>query len=474
MLKRLAKNTALCFLLSVLSISCVKFPDRNSEDTDDKNGAVYIYPFKDELQNAVAELTIQTDGTIDLNSAEVEIPYLKYNKSLLFLLTQDDCKQAAYSCTWAAINGKPLSDSYYYDADQLMAGDLPRDVHYLGKTLGSTDGASNEVRFAITTTIAPEWEWMDVETVVNKGFFGNFYRFYMKSGLVWDNVIEMVNYGNGIAFHDVDASDVKNTDSLIEHYGLSQKIILDRLSGRGCKVLAEPDGNKAYITAAQSYAPIQIMTAQSQSVVLYPLKVKDDLYKQTLNRVFYSSAEEIKGVVQSMLQLKKEVRPAINVGVHGTDKTWVDFLLWLNNTYGKDGNDSIWFPSLEEYYEYNYYRVHGSVTKTVSNNTLKLTISMPSGKYFYYPSVTVNIKDLNKENITSVSSNNDVKGLSYGNYEGGVMFNIDCHRYLVEHATHYVERYEADKTDSNLADARYFVSKLKQSEIKTVLLKRLN
>src|SRR5699024_1885108 len=109
------------------------------------------------------------------------IPVLKYNKSWLFMLTQDDCKHAAYSTTWAAINGKPLSYNYYYNAEQLAAGDLPSDIFYFKKTLGSTDGTGKEIRFAFTTTLAPEWEWMDTKTDVNKGFTKNYARFDMKS-----------------------------------------------------------------------------------------------------------------------------------------------------------------------------------------------------------------------------------------------------------------------------------------------------
>ncbi|MCE5205376.1 MAG: hypothetical protein LLF80_04625 [Porphyromonadaceae bacterium] len=114
------------------------------------------------------------------------------------MLTQDDCKHAAYSTTWAAINGKPLSNNYYYGTEQLAAGDLPPDAFNLDKTLGSTDGAGNEVRFVFTTTISPEWDWMDDKTSVNREFNKDYYRFYMKSGLTWNNLSEMLAYDTGI------------------------------------------------------------------------------------------------------------------------------------------------------------------------------------------------------------------------------------------------------------------------------------
>ena len=54
------------------------------------------------------------------------------------------------------------------------------------------------------------------------------------------------------------------------------------------------------------------------------------------------------------------------------------------------------------------------------------------------------------------------------------MINIDCRKYLLEHATHYVEQYERNKTKSNKDDALYFTNMLKNSNQKTDLLNRIN
>lgn len=468
------------FFISIF-ISCID-KDVYQGDTDDYQVTEYVkylYPYGNEAQNIVAEITLETDGEVNTDIIEAEIPILKYNKSWLFMLTQDDCVHTAYSTTWAAINGKPLSRNYYYSAEQLAAGDLPPDIFYFNKTLGSTDGTGKEVRFAFTTTLAPEWEWMDAETDVNKGFTKSYSRFYMKSGLTWNNVYEMLAYGTGIAFHDVSTEAVNREDSIIKHYELSQQIILDKLSGRGCKVLAEPNGNKTYVTAALDYDPIQIMTAQNtgstgpEVVPLYPFSVQTDLHRGLLQRTFYNSSYDIVSKIESELRKAGEERQAVHVGIHGTDVAFAQFLVWLNDNYGKDGDDSVWFPSLEEYYEYNYYRIHGTIKKEISGNTVKLSISLPSGQYFYYPSVTVNLSGIKKEQIRSINSNDAITGLSYADYEDGLMLNIDCRRYLVEHATHFVEKHESDFSIYSRRDASYFVDMLKDSEIKSSLQERL-
>ena len=472
------KQNVIYLMLSAISLfasSCVKEIDLSRGNLiEDK--PVYLYPFQNEGENVKTEILIKTRTPLSDRNLHATIPYLKYNKSWLFMLTQDDCKQVAFSCTWAAINGKPLTNKYFYNSGHLLWGDLPPDIWYLGKTLGSTDGAGNEVRFAPTTTLAPDQTWMNEKSEILLHYQKNFSRFGVKKGLVWNNVREMLNYGWGIAFHNLVVDNEKNINALIKQYPNAQDSILKHLNGRGCKTLAEPDGNKAYVTAALEYPPIQTMVAQAGTVKLYPFKVTDDLHNVLIERWFNDSPNYFKPLIEEQLHKPKEERMAIYIGVHGTDSGWVNFLLWLNDNYGKDGDDSMWFPSQEEYYEYNYYRTHGAAPQieVIDETTLKLTVDLPSGQYFYYPSVTVNLTGLKKQDIVSIETDNAVSGLSYADFEDKLMLNIDCRKYLTEHATHFVEQYENDKSNaSNKADALYFVNMLKDSQKKTELLNRI-
>lgn len=184
------KKYKILFIVVVVLIfcSCIKHKSLyQREKVNSENYSDYCYPFSEEIKGINAEILIQTKEDIDWKQVEISIPPLKYNKAWLFTLTQDDCKQAAYSCTW---------------------------------------------------------------------------------------------YGTAISFHDVNTNAVKNVDSIIMHFAFSQDSILRHLSGRECKFLVEPNGNKIYISAAQEYAPIQIMTAQDQTVRLFPFQVQNDLKKQ--------------------------------------------------------------------------------------------------------------------------------------------------------------------------------------------------
>lgn len=498
-----------CFFCIVLLTSCIKQinlyrgDDENKQENNEGDGkddggkqepqeSVYLYPFGKEVRGeVVTEIIIRTNAAFSPSEMTAEIPPVKYNKSLLLMLTQDDCKQSAYCRTWAAINGKPVSNSnpyptptvanpnekkeFYYTSKHLKKGDLPPNTLSASKTMGSTDGTGREVRFSFTTTLAAEESWMDKQIDVKPGFKDNYYRFFMKEGLIWDDVAELINYGAGIAFHDVKTQDVNNVAALLEHYDIAQSIIAEQLSGRKCKTLARPNGNDTYIDAALQYDDIKTITTESNGLDLYPFAVKDDLQKMPLNRFFEENQQRLKSEIREEVLKSATSRKAIHIGVHNTDNAWIDFLRWINDTYGKGGDDSVWMPSQEEYYEYNYYRIHGEVkAESVDENTVKLTLRLPVEENFYYPSVTVNLQGLTQADITAIETDDSVSGLSYANHDGGIMLNIDCRKHLAEHAAHFVEQYEKDKSDATKrADAVYFVSMLKESEKKTELLNRI-
>lgn len=426
----------------------------------------YLYPYGDEPRAVTAELTLTFEPGTDLSALRWEIPPLKYNKSLLVLLTQDDCVQAAFSSTWAAIHGRPLSDTYFYTASQLRAADLPPDTYGFGKTLGSTDGTGREVRFSFATTLSPEWAYMDSEPAVNPGYTGNYYRFFMQKGLNWGDVAEMLGYGVGIAFHDMNTLAVDLPDSILAHYAVAQRIILDRLAGRGCKMLAEPDGNKTYVEAAERYDPVQTIFLQSGGEKLRPFAVEDDLLKRKFERGFWKP-EEIPGVIAAQLARPAKEREAVNIGVHRTDRSWSEMLLTLNNGYGKDGSDCIWMPAPEEYFEYNYLRRHAAVRAQAEGNVVRLTVAWTAGPYFYYPSLTVNVRGVDPSACVRVDANDAVAGLAWGEGVSAeddarlLAVHIDCRHALFAHAEHYVRLYEQQPTRANLADARYFVAMLR-------------
>ena len=157
----------------------------------------------------------------------------------------------------------------------------------------------------------------------------------------------MLNFGIGIAFHDVMATDINNPNDILAHYEIAQNIILNRL-GRGCKMLAEPNGNKNYVEAAHNYPVIKTFTLQTGGERIHPFEEMLNLENKLIERIFFNNHDEIKEKIVNELSYPCEQREIIYAGVHGTDTSWAEFLLWLNDTYGQDGDDSMWMPNQEE------------------------------------------------------------------------------------------------------------------------------
>lgn len=457
----------------IILFSCVKF--KMPVPDPEIFGKRYLYPFSMEVKNVTAKIQIDLKSGSHSSDLLAEIPPLKYNKSTLFLLSQDDSHHSSLYTTWAAINGRPISVDYSYHIEHLESDDLPPDTTSLGKTLGSTDGAGNEVRFSFLMTVHPEDARIFKPTRVFQGYKADYNRFGLSDILTFNDIKEMLNFGTGMAFHNVAlASSQTSVDTLTKYFLISQKILADSLKGRGSKTLAEPDGNKTYITAIKSIPQIQVVTAQSSVSVLYPGKSPSDYFQVPLARYDYTKISTLfNSFINSIISKPFEKRETASIFIHKSNHYFVQNLLWLNNTYGKDGDDSMWAPSLEEYYEYNYYRLNGNVKVIKDNKTVKLEVFLPSSDYFYYPSVTINVKGLKMADIESVTSGDEVKGMSYADYKDGVMINIDCRKFLMEHATHYVEKYEKTKKVTDRADAIYFVKMLKESSAKRALLTRV-
>ena len=129
-------NSIIVLFLYITTISCIKNKNLYDDSLAEKkviSNPEFLYPYINEPISHTAEITIHIkEGVRQLTLSDAVIPPLKYNKSWLFMLTQDDCRHAAFCYTWAAINGKPLSKKSFYDLPHLQTNALPSDCYYLG------------------------------------------------------------------------------------------------------------------------------------------------------------------------------------------------------------------------------------------------------------------------------------------------------------------------------------------------------
>lgn len=107
-------------LFFLINTSCIKQLNLYEGDKDEDNGnsevkekAVvcetdFFYPFDKEVKSIETTLTIRTRTPLpeDISRLKTEIPPLKYNKSWLFMLTQDDASKRL-----SAVRGQQSMDT---------------------------------------------------------------------------------------------------------------------------------------------------------------------------------------------------------------------------------------------------------------------------------------------------------------------------------------------------------------------------
>lgn len=296
-----------------------------------------IYPFSHESTNIKAEIIISTKEPIDENKKmTAEIATLKYNKSWVCMLTQDDCVMSSLCRTRAAINGKAMANyipystpdtdnasktrSLFYHYLQLGYDDLTPATISLIKTLGSTDDTENKIKFYCTTTSIAKSQEMSDNVNISLGFYQHFSIFYRKT-LQRSSVSELLSYGWGIAFHDLNITNKSGPNVICFNYPETQNAIFSHLKRGRCKMLSQLDNNTNYVKAAQNYALIQTIKAQQNATDIYLFNIHDSMDKKVLYRTF-NEDKMFKIQIKEMLQLPKEEHRIINISVHNTDNDW--------------------------------------------------------------------------------------------------------------------------------------------------------
>ena len=433
------------------------------------------------------EIDITCASAVDASAVSVEFPALKFDKDTLVSYTTDDANTSSFSRVWAGINGRPVSNKFYH-ANQLEAGDIPASIVdvTLEKTLGYTDGCGNERRFAHGVAIWPYCignagvTMMDSVSDVNPTA-NNTYRF-MNPYLQWIDVAVMLKYGASMYYHNI-GTEIFGDDKVVSNVVAGLKAdcerAIDRV-GRGIKVLARPDGNNTFVEAASLSDQILLTVGEnSPAVDIFPFSI-DTLFKKVALRFLPNTEggttteqESVKSQFATEMAKSREQRKWFHFACHTATLDWVNLLVWFNDNYGKDGNDSIWFATLDEIYEYYHARANSVIRKSVNGNTLHLTVYLPKGQYFYYPDFTLLLSGGNITGATAVDGSGNVTGLSKVVKNGKLMVNVIANPEHVELAEEFTSKYETGGQSIHKTDALYFVGLLKES-LKQGFIDRLN
>lgn len=433
------------------------------------------------------EIDITCSSAVAADAVTVEFPALKYNKDTLVSFTTDDSNTSSFCRVWAGINGRPVSNKFYH-ANQLDAGDIPVSIvdTTLSKTLGYTDGCGNERRFTHGVAIWPHClgnagvTMMDTTSDVTPEAT-NTYRF-MNPYLQWPDLSVMLKYGCSMYYHNIGTEafgDDKVVSNVIAGLKADCQRAMERV-GRGIKILARPDGNNTFIEAANQSDQILLSVGEnSPAENMFPFSI-GSLFKKVAMRFLPNSEggttteqESVKSQFATEMAKSKDQRKWFHFACHTATLDWVNLLVWFNDNYGKDGNDSIWFATIDEIYEYYHARANSVIRKSVNGNTLRLTVYLPKGQYFYYPDFTLLLSGGNITGVTSVEVSGNVTGLSRVVKDGKLMLNVSANPRHLELAEEFTGKYETTGQQVFKTDALYLVGWLKES-LKQNFLDRLN
>ncbi|MEG0519378.1 MAG: hypothetical protein RR555_11025, partial [Bacteroidales bacterium] len=222
---------------------------------------------------------ISTTDNSAFTFEDVQIAPLKYNKKWACSYTIDDSPVETFSRTFSRINKKWMDNNPKFHVN------TPRTTgSYPANFLVSTDGAGNDVR------------WSFLQAIFSTA--GNSYNLdgLMKDDsttsnyTTWKDVNYMKHFGNTVAFHNVNNLKFNESDpasialGFIDDYNRAFE-----KTGLRMKILARPDGNNNYITAAEG-SPLVDFLRTGGAGRIYPTQLSTTLLKQELQGITAGSS----------------------------------------------------------------------------------------------------------------------------------------------------------------------------------------
>ncbi|WP_448789383.1 hypothetical protein [Bacteroides graminisolvens] len=417
-----------------------------------------------------AYLTISTNQPVNLISADYAP--LKYDKHMVLSYTIDDVPITAYSRAFAIIN-KHFVDyiQNFHVGFKHTTGIMPE------KTLGYTDGCGTEIRFPIGLAIWATNSNSVISDIMGYRIPGTTYPY-----LVWKDVIPIIDFGGDIYFHDVNLRYVKdgNLDSIRAGFDYAQARTTERI-GRKIKTLVVPGGDKKYYQAASVYNPITIISDQGGTDVISPKTQTTDLYKKYMPRQYFDKDEKIADYFDQIKTNYESDNPYwFQFFNHGASLTFMELLRRINDTYGKDGSDNIWFATIDEVYEYYHFKANYPIQKTIEGNKATFRIeAAPDYKLpeecTYHRDFTLLVTGLESMSGVTLTFGPNVYGYSYKYRpeDKTLMINLNCNPSLLERAQRYTDIYKDSPSDESKADALYFINQL-SPERRTSFLNSIN
>jgi len=418
--------------------------DLISQKTDKKNG-FSVRCVKDTVD--VLILTVTVPDSVDADAVTLSFPTLKYNKKLIGSWTIDD--NLSVWNLYCAINHKPIGSWPNFHLGE-MGGDPDE------KALEYTDGAGVKHRFAISMAV-----FQNLLSSIGRDGLGS------NEWVTPKEIRTMQDFGCTTVFHDI-SSTGKGDDSFDQMIS-SNGAVISAMTDRFPKIMIEPNGDHTYITNSNANDSIVMTIAQADVVTKakpFSENFTLDKHKICVQRDFYWS-----GLVNDFLTSfasQSDGTTAVS------DRVWLIggnhyisaaveqyYFQQLEALYGASGSDILWFPSLDEFYEYWYLRTNTTYTKTVKGQKITFKLHTPENKDFWFKSLSVMLSGISDTTGVTVESSDNCNGTSYAMNDGKLLVNLDYNSDLITKAEKYLDKFKNSLDVYDMEDAKYFIQMLK-------------
>lgn len=405
-------------------------------------------------------------------NAALTMPIFKYDKKFAYSYTFDDDTVLAYSRGHLFINKK------WQDAEKNFHVGMSKTTgSYPEKALGYTDGLGIEHRFTLGVSIWPDASNQNIDNIMNPSTHkpDKYYPY-----LVWDDLRPMLEFGHEIYFHDVNTDGDDTIEGIVKGLRKSQNITLSQVPGHGMKTLAEPNGNHDYVLAGEKFEDVSFMCAQGSTPLglLQNISFAQDV--ELKNKVQYRRfVESTPDANTLMTDITAKATSGLYQWYHDfshgpAEHQFIkDLYVKLNDTYGKDGNDTMIFASLDEIYEYWFIRKYSKIRKEVTSEGVKFSILVPKEQYFRHKEFTVQLNSTYSSSLSAELIKGEVYGFKFGNINNKFSINIDLEKRSYEMADKYSNLYLENQDGEVRDDAVYFISQLR-NDLQTIFNDRLS
>ena len=412
------------------------------------------------LEGEILELSFELPSGVDADTVNLSFAPLKYDKHLAFTYTADDSVEGAYARVWRRINRKWIDDTeFFHLGNPPTAGYVPE------YPLVYTDGCGNDRRFGFSVALWPTWgNEYNPDGLIKESSSNSVY-------IAWDELNLLKDWGVSFLYHNVDerVHDKTDPNAIMKGFKADYDKVLEKLDRR-MKIMGLPDGNSAYVTAADRSSLVDFYRSSLHHQEKVYLKSTGSLLKKRTYGGINSSDNTVK-LDELAVQRSSDNPYWVGITTHRVDLSRLELLETIYSLYGKGGDDSIWVASWDEIYEYVQMRLSAVTRKIVNSNTITFKIIIPFAKNFYFKDVSLLLSGLTALNGLTLSSN--VLGYSHATRGTGVLLNVNFNNMLLELSEKYTSKFEGSQQDEDKDDALYFVNQLRD-DLKAPFMVRLN